>query len=335
MRVLIAEDDAVSRMILRRAVEWLGHECLAAADGLEAWEIYQSSPDVDVIISDWMMPGMDGLALCKKVHAFDVRPDGYPFFIFLTALGDKKHLIEGMSAGADDYLAKPLDRDELQARLIAAERVTSLHRQLCEQRKELEQLNSELYKQARRDTLTRLGNRLRLREDLEDLRARTERYGHSYCAVLCDVDFFKLYNDHYGHLKGDEVLRKVADTILKTFRPGDASYRYGGEEFLIILPEQDRKTASVAAERLRRAIEKLAIQHEALGPDAVITTSCGLAELPAGKKKTIEELLKEADLALYHAKGRGKNNVAIYDDRLSPVGGQHQAESQEPTANDT
>ncbi len=312
MRILIAEDDTVSRMILRRAVERLGHECLVAADGFEAWEMYQNSPDVDVIISDWMMPGMDGPALCQKIRAYKGRRDGYPFFIFLTALGDKKHHLEGMRAGADDYLAKPLDRDELEARLIAAARVTSLHRQLSEQRRELEKLNSELYKQARRDPLTRLGNRLRLREDLEDLRARVERYGHSYCAVLCDVDSFKLYNDHYGHLKGDEVLSKVADAILQTFRPGDASYRYGGEEFLIILPEQPLELASIAAARLRRAVEELEIPHEALGPDAVVTVSCGLAELSEGENKSIEDLLKEADLALYHAKGCGRNRVMVY-----------------------
>ncbi len=152
MRILIAEDDSVSRMILRRAVEKLGHECLAAADGTEAWEIYQSTPDtIDVVISDWMMPGLDGSALCKKVRGHAGSREGYPFFIFLTALGDREHLLEGMQAGADDYLAKPLDRDQLEVRLIAAARVTSLHRQLTDQKKELEQLNLELYKQARRD----------------------------------------------------------------------------------------------------------------------------------------------------------------------------------------
>ncbi|QIN77574.1 diguanylate cyclase [Rubrobacter marinus] len=311
MRVLIAEDDAVSRAILKRAVEKLGHECTAANDGLAAWEAYLANPEVDVIISDWMMPGLDGPALCEKVRGYDGKRDGYPFFIFLTALGDKAHLLEGMQAGADDYLSKPLDREELGARLLAATRVTSLHRQLNSQKRELERLNFELFKQARRDPLTKLGNRLRLREDLETLRARVERYGHSYSALLCDVDYFKLYNDTYGHLKGDDVLRRVAEVVLETFRTGDSSYRYGGEEFLAILPEQTLGSAAVAAERLRSAVEGLAIPHEG-SPLGVVTVSCGLAELASGAQKTIDDLLKEADTALYEAKDKGKNNVAVY-----------------------
>ena len=318
MRVLIAEDDAVSRMILKRAVERLGHECTAASDGLEAWEAFVASPDVDVVISDWMMPGLDGPALCEKIRGYEGKRDGYPFFIFLTALGDKDHLLEGMQAGADDYLSKPLDREELGARLLAATRVTGLHRQLNSQKRELERLNFELFKQARRDPLTKLGNRLRLREDLETLRARVERYGHSYSALLCDVDYFKLYNDTYGHLKGDDVLQKVSGVVLENFRTGDSSYRYGGEEFLAILPEQDRESATIAAERLRSAVEEMAIPHEG-SPYGVVTVSCGLAELYSGEDKTVDELLKEADTALYQAKEKGKNNVAVYGARPPAV----------------
>ncbi len=319
MRVLIAEDDAVSRMILKRAVEKLGHECIAASDGLEAWETYLANPEVDVIISDWMMPGLDGLALCEKVRGYKGKRDGYPFFVFLTALNDKKHLLEGMQAGADDYLSKPLDREELGARLLAATRVTSLHRQLNSQKRELERLNFELFKQARRDPLTKLGNRLRLREDLETLSARAERYGHSYSALLCDVDYFKLYNDTYGHLKGDDVLQKVAEVVMRTFRTGDTPYRYGGEEFLAILPEQTLESAAVAGERLRSALEDLAIPHKG-SPHGIVTVSCGLAGLASGENKTIDDLLREADTALYEAKERGKNNVVVFDGRLPTAG---------------
>ena len=318
MRVLIAEDDAVSRMILRRAVEKLGHECIAASDGLEAWETYQANPNVDVVISDWMMPGLDGLAFCEKVRSYTGKRDGYPFFIFLTALGDKEHLLEGMNAGADDYLSKPLDREELGARLMAAGRVTSLHHQLNSQKRELERLNLELFKQARRDPLTKLGNRLRLREDLETMHARVERYGHSYSAILCDIDYFKLYNDTYGHLTGDDVLQKVAEAVMQTLRAGDISYRYGGEEFLVILPEQTVESATVVAERLRSAVEALGIPHEA-SPYGVVTVSCGLSDLASGgRKKTTDELLKEADIALYKAKAKGKNNVAVHNDQALP-----------------
>ena len=314
MRVLIAEDDPVSRTILNRAVQKLGHECLAATDGEEAWELYQDTPEVEVIISDWMMPGMDGSEFCRKVRSLD--REVYPFFVFLTALKDRDHLLEGMEAGADDYLAKPLDREELRVRLAAAARVTGLHRRMIEQHRELERLNKELYTLARRDTLTRLGNRLRLKEDLEVLHARVERYGYSFCAVLCDVDSFKLYNDHYGHLAGDEVLQRVANAIMANFRTGDSSYRYGGEEFLTILPEQPLETAFLAADRLRAAIEDLAIPHEAASPDAdsprIVTASVGLSRLAAGESKSVEHLLKEADDALYRAKKAGKNRVVAY-----------------------
>ncbi|MDQ3639591.1 MAG: response regulator, partial [Actinomycetota bacterium] len=140
MKILIAEDDAVSRTILRRAVEKIGHECLAAADGEEAWNLYKETPDIDVIISDWMMPGVDGLELCRRARG-DGRGGCYTYFIFLTALGDREHLLQGLEAGADDYLSKPLDRDELGMRLTSALRVTELHRRLAVQNGELEKLN--------------------------------------------------------------------------------------------------------------------------------------------------------------------------------------------------
>jgi two-component system, cell cycle response regulator len=310
LRVLIAEDDTVSRMILAKAVERFGHECLAVEDGEKAWELFQSTPEIDVVISDWMMPGIDGPEFCRRVRA--LNSDWYTFFIFLTALGDKKHLLEGMQAGADDYLAKPLDREELQVRLIAASRVKSLHRQLNEQKAELEKLNRELFAMSRRDPLTRLGNRLRLREDLETLSAQAQRYGHSYCAMLCDVDFFKAYNDTYGHLAGDEVLKRVADVISGNLRGGDMAYRYGGEEFLIILPEQSLGSAVSIADRLRRAVEDLGIPHEK-NPPGVVTISLGVATLPAEEPKSTDDLLKEADEALYRAKESGRNRVISYE----------------------
>jgi two-component system cell cycle response regulator len=310
MRILIAEDDAVSRTILRRSVEKFGHECLAAEDGERALEFYRENPEVDVIISDWMMPGIDGLELCRSIR--DEDRDGYTYFIFLTALGDKDHLLTGLEAGADDYLSKPLDRDELQVRLISASRVTTLHRQLADQKAELERLNRRLFEESREDPLTRLGNRLRLREELEVLRGRVERYGHNYSVLLCDVDFFKPYNDHYGHPAGDEVIRKVADTIAGHRRSGDTAYRYGGEEFLIILPEQSLESADSTADRLRQAVEDLRIVHEK-SPSGVVTISVGVAALSAGESKSADDLLKEADAELYRAKESGRNRVASHE----------------------
>ena len=282
MKVLIAEDDAVSRMILQRAVKKLGHEVLAAEDGGKAWDIYCADPDVDAVISDWMMPEVDGLELCRRVRAeerADDRADdrGYTYFIFLTALGDREHLLRGLEAGADDYLSKPLDRDELEMRLTSALRVTDLHRRLAFQNGELEKLNRMLFEQSRQDPLTSLGNRLRLREDLQVLHSRARRYGHNYAVVLCDIDHFKAYNDHYGHLAGDDALRRVAEAISSGLRGGDAAYRYGGEEFLMVLPEQDAESAAAMADRLRLAVEDLRIPHADGIPSGVVTISAGVA----------------------------------------------------------
>lgn len=313
MRVLLAEDDAVSLLTLRRCVEKLGHECLATENGEEAWQTYKENPDVDVIISDWMMPGVDGLELCRRVRE-DER-DGYTYFIFLTALGDREHLLMGFEAGADDYLSKPLDREELQVRMISAGRLTQLHQQLAEQRLELEKLNAQLTDQARTDALTGLGNRLRMQEDLEVLRARSERYDQTYCAILLDIDLFKSYNDSEGHLAGDEVLRRVAGAIEGHCRSGDTAYRYGGEEFLIILPEQDLESGTEIAERLRRTVESLQIAHEAKDPPGVITISLGTSVMEPGMKKTPETLTREADEALYEAKESGRNCVIPYSEK--------------------
>jgi diguanylate cyclase (GGDEF)-like protein len=307
MRVLAVEDDAVSLLILRRAVEKLGHECLTANDGEQAWQLYTDTPGVDVIISDWMMPGVDGLELCHRVREMD--RDEYTYFIFLTALGDREHLRMGLQAGADDYLSKPLDREELEVRLISATRVTTLHRQLAGQKAELEELNSRLADQARTDALTGLGNRLRMREDLELFRARMRRYGQTYCAVLLDIDFFKSYNDTYGHPAGDEVLRRVAGAIGSNCRSGDSPYRYGGEEFLIILPEQTLEAGVSIAERLRRMVEALEIPHGAKAPPGFVTISAGVAAISGESGKAAEALLEEADTALYEAKRSGKNRV--------------------------
>src|SRR5207248_65323 len=143
MNVLIAEDDAVTRLMLQRAVEHYGHTCLVAQDGLEAWELFQAHP-VDVVISDWLMPLLDGLELCRRVRKQMDRAASYTYVLFLTALDDKEHMLAAMQEGADDYLTKPLDRIELQVRLRAAARVTSLSRQVAAHKAELERSNAEL-----------------------------------------------------------------------------------------------------------------------------------------------------------------------------------------------
>ena len=316
MRVLVAEDDPPSRLIHQMTVEKLGHECLVAEDGNAAWDILQSH-EVDVVLSNWMMPGLDGIGLCRKVRGAD--RDAYTYFILLTALGEKEHLLEGMNAGADDYLTKPLDADDLQVRLISASRVTSLHRQLFEKtlglqqlNLRLERLNVRLFEQARKDPLTQLGNRLQLREHMETMRGLVDRYEHGYCVTLLDIDFFKAYNDHYGHLAGDEVLVDVANTVAEHCRLGDTAYRYGGEEFLIVLPEQSPESATLAADRMRLAVKDLLIPHEAKTPPGTLTISGGVATLLPGQGKDLDALLREADLALYRAKRSGRDRIVTH-----------------------
>jgi two-component system cell cycle response regulator len=321
MRILIAEDDAVSRLILQKAVEKLGHACLIAVDGTQAWELYQQS-SIDVLVSDWMMPGIDGPELCQRVRAHGSMT--YTYFIFLTALRDKEYVLSGMQAGADDYLTKPFDRDELAVKLIAAARITALHQQLEAQRAELQRLNTHLFTQAHRDALTGLGNRRQLDEDLATLRERVERYRHRYSVALCDIDAFKQYNDNYGHAAGDEVLRQVAQVMARSCRTGDVAYRYGGEEFLLRLAEQSGALAALAVERLRHAVEGLAIPHRATTPAGVVTISAGVAELLPGEHKSVAAVLQEADAALYRAKKAGRNRVVISDgaDGMSIAGGE-------------
>ena len=304
MKILIADDSPTPRLMLQRELEGLGHECIVACDGTEAWELFQGS-GVDVVVSDWMMPGMDGDELCRRVRADTEAP--YAYFILHTSLEDLKHVVQGMQAGADDYLTKPFQRDQLATRLIAADRITALHRQLASQQAELERLNSMLFEDSRHDRLTGLGNRRRLDEDLERLADQVRRYDHALSVVLFDVDRFKQYNDSAGHAAGDEVLRRVAGTLAEQCRSADAAYRYGGEELLVAFPEQDLRRASIAAERMRSAIEGLAIPHPGVTPPAVVTVSGGVACM--GAAETVASLLGRADAALYRAKEEGRNRI--------------------------
>jgi diguanylate cyclase (GGDEF)-like protein len=308
VKILIADDSATPRQMLRRELEKLGHECVVAEDGNEAWTLFQSV-GADVVISDWMMPGMDGDEFCRRVRSHPSAP--YVYFILLTSLEGLKHVVEGMQAGADDYLTKPFDNDELATRLIAAERVASLHRRLATQQAELERLNAGLFEDSRRDPLTGLGNRRRQDEDLATMIARAERYGHALCVALFDIDSFKQYNDTRGHLEGDAILRSIAAALVHQSRGGDSLYRYGGEELLVVFPEQTLETAAIGAERMRKAVEELAISHPANPPDGLVTVSAGVARFEPELKDDVERFLARADAALYEAKESGRNRVVV------------------------
>jgi two-component system chemotaxis response regulator CheY len=299
MRVLVADDESTSRLLARRAIERLSHECEVAADGLIAWEMLQAGA-FDVLITDWMMPGLDGPELCRRVRAS--RRDSYTYILLATSLSADTDIILGMQAGADDYLVKPVDPFALQTRLIAAQRVTELHH-------ELGHAKLELAKLARTDPLTQLSNRLRLHEDLVAVHERARRSQRPFSVALCDLDGFKSYNDTYGHLEGDEALRRVGQVIANHVRAGDGAYRYGGEEFLILLPDETAERALVGMERLRRAIEDLAIPHASRRPPGIITLSIGIAGWRPEADETPAQVLEAADAALYVAKQHGRNRV--------------------------
>jgi diguanylate cyclase (GGDEF)-like protein len=288
MRVLIADDEPGSRLLLAASVQRLGHECLEAEDGARALELFRTEHP-EVVITDWDMPGLDGTALA---HAIRTEPDApYAYVIVLTGQAGEAAARDAMEAGADDLVLKPLDPAALERKLIAAERMTGLHRQM--------------HSDARQDPLTGVGNRLRLTEDVKALCGRVERYGHSYCVALFDIDNFKAFNDGLGHLAGDDVLRAVADALREAIRSGDTLYRYGGEEFLVLLAEQSLDRAAVAGERLRAAVEALDLRH----PDGSrITVSAGVAGL-GSTSCSPDQLFALADEALYRAKQGGRNRV--------------------------
>lgn len=309
MRILIADDDSTSRIMLNAIVSKLGHECCVALDGTSAWE-QLASKQFDVLLTDWMMPGVDGPELCARVRK--ELGDHYVYIVLITKLADSKQILEGMGAGADEYLIKPVDPFAVQTRMIAAERVISLHRQLVDFGSKLEEANVELLEQSLTDVLTGLSNRRRMGEDLERVHARALRAGRPYGLVLFDIDHFKLYNDHYGHPAGDDVLREVADCLRRSTRAGEHMYRYGGEELLLLLPDCTPDDAAKTANRVCQAVSDTAISHHAR-PDTphVVTISGGVCCWTPGCGLLAAELLRQADEALYRAKSAGRNCVQL------------------------
>lgn len=301
MRVLVVDDDFGSRVVAQATVQALSHECVTADDGNQAWQlIRQFAPDV--VVSDRAMPGMDGLELCRRIRAMNT--ERYIYIVLVTALSEPADVLEGMHAGADDYVTKPLHPFDLETRLLAAQRVTQLHAELARTR-------AELTRQANTDPLTGLRNRLTLDVDLQHLHAVSARYHRSYSLALCDVDHFKRYNDTYGHPAGDTVLQQIATAMMDGLRTVDRVYRYGGEEFLIVLPEKSAAEAQPALERILGAIRALGIQHQAGGPTGIVTLSAGIASCTSERRLSGPNLLTEADQALYRAKTNGRDQVFV------------------------
>ncbi|HVT41663.1 MAG TPA: diguanylate cyclase [Acidimicrobiales bacterium] len=308
MRILIADDDVTSRAPLQEKVTKLGHTCLAAEDGATAWELIGRG-GIDVLLLDWKMQDLDGPELCRRVRK---EPgDRYVYIVLTTGLDHPEHILEGMGAGADNYLIEPVDLFAVQTRLVAAERVTALHGTLALTQAELERANFELLEQSRTDELTGLGNRRRMEEDLARTHARAMRVGRTYGVALFDIDHFKLYNDHYGHVGGDETLRRVAATIDVVVRAGECAYRYGGEEFLLLMPDcRPTDSIFITGERIRQAVVEASIPHVARPSDPpLVTLSGGVSCWTPGSPLSPLQVLQEADEALFQAKSDGRNRV--------------------------
>ena len=293
MKILIAEDQPTAALFLRRTLERMGHEVEVAADGDEAWDALQKAP-VPFLISDWVMPRMDGLELCRRIRARS--DDFYTYVILLTSKELRKDRLEGLLAGADDFLTKPPDAEELAIRLEIAERILAVHEKLTRQNVLLADLAST-------DALTGAKNRRRFCEDLDLFFALWARHQTNLSLVMLDVDHFKQYNDAYGHPAGDEVLRTVVGLLWESIRDHDVVARYGGEEFAILLPSTSADDAMVVAERLRARIE----QHP--WPARAVTASLGVATTKESTP-TGASLVETADRALYRSKSSGRNRVS-------------------------
>lgn len=302
MRILIAEDDPVSRRMLQRTLEKWGHQVVATPDGQEAWEQF-SLGAVDMVITDWMMPGMDGLELCRRIQAARAGLETPVYVILLTARTGVDDLAAGIGAGADDFIAKPFQAGELRARLHAGERTLDLSRQLILARQAHQRL-------ALTDQVTDLPNRRALLETLRRDEDRCRRERQPLGVVVADLDHFKEVNDRYGHQAGDRVLRHAADTLRASVRGGDVVGRWGGEEFLLVLPGADLVQTADVAERCREGLATRSL--DLAGESVRVTASFGAAATEGPDREDVMELVQQADKAMYWAKHAGRNQVKIY-----------------------
>ncbi len=300
MRLLIAEDDPVSRRLLEARLGRWGYDVEAAADGVEAWRRLQEQDAPRLAILDWMMPGLTGPEVCRKLRKLASEP--YTYILLLTARRQKEDLVAGLDAGADDYITKPFDENELKVRLRAGRRILELQAELVAAREALRE-------QATHDGLTALWNRSSILGILEREVARAEREGTSVGVLMLDLDHFKSVNDTYGHAAGDEVLAEAARRMLASVRPYDAVGRYGGEEFLLVLPGCLPEYVSNLAERLCAALRQEPVRF--LGRPIRFTGSIGGAVSRPGAGAPPNELLREADEALFEAKRRGRDRVCL------------------------
>ncbi|HEV2522170.1 MAG TPA: diguanylate cyclase [Candidatus Acidoferrales bacterium] len=300
MKILVADDESVSRrMVEALLVKW-GYEVVSAEDGDAAWEQLRTPLAPRMALLDWMMPGQNGVDVCRAMRTH--RPEPYTYIVLLTAKDTKESVVEGLESGADDYLTKPFNPQELKARIRVGMRVLQLEDNLVQAREAMRF-------RATHDALTGVWNRGAILDALNREVWRSRREGKSLGVLMADLDHFKSVNDTYGHVAGDCVLREVGKRMQSDIRPYDAVGRYGGEEFLILLPGCGSSETSEKAERLRFAITREPIDT----PSGAlkVTMSIGGVATVEWPSDSANQILQMADLALYRAKEEGRNRAVM------------------------
>lgn len=300
MKILIADDELMSRRLLQKTMERAGYIVTAVENGRLAADELCKPEGPKLALLDWMMPELDGPGVCREVRKR--KEHSYVYMILLTSKEKKEDVVAGLKSGADDYLTKPFDAEELKARLRTGMRILDLEDRLVEAREEMRF-------QATHDALTSLWNRGMIMELLGRELARSTREGKSTAILLADLDHFKQVNDTYGHLAGDEVLKETARRLLSSVRSYDFVGRYGGEEFLVVLNNCDPAFSLARAEEIRKTIARNPVQ--ASGGPIPITMSLGLLLSQEWGSHPVEQLVHEADEALYAAKAAGRNCVKV------------------------
>jgi two-component system, cell cycle response regulator len=303
-RVLVVDDSPVYRHLISGHLRDWGFEVIFANNGEEGWKVLQHPGGPTLALLDWVMPGMDGVELCRKVREIG-SADSYVYIVLLTGKDSHSDLLKGLEAGADDYLVKPFEEQELKARLLVGKRILGLQQELVHARESMSFSASH-------DGLTGLINRTEIVKALQRELDRSRRDKRPLTVMMADVDHFKKINDELGHPAGDEVLTEVGRRLKSEMRTYDAVGSYGGEEFLVLMPGCDSVAALIRADQIRSAVSAKPIGTSAKARR--ITLSMGVAVTDGSKQVDVQSVLHQADLGLYKAKKDGRNRVEQVDE---------------------